>query len=159
MTDDDRDEDGEFDWSEAERKAVIWDQLDEGFAELIAKGKRPPITLAKLPEGTRLLVTVADYYDDEGELVQTAEVEMTLLGPATGRVIVQDDYKFQTPTEVVVTGSYDNGTFHPGDIVPFGTIAIEVDGKPVEPTGPTLTANRVTLTYPSGATWRLWYTD
>lgn len=159
MTDDNQDDDAERDWGEAERTAVMWDKIDEAFERINAKGKRPPITLAKLRAGTRMLVTVADLYDDEGELIDTAEVEMTLLDPATGRVSVQDDYDFRNPTEAVLTGSYDNGTFHPGDIVPFGTLAIEVGGKLIEPSGPTLTANRVTLTFPNGKSFRLWYSD
>src|SRR5947209_19153514 len=105
--DDDTDSE-EFDWSEAERRARMFDHIAE-VMKRISERKYVPVQLAKLTKGSRFVVTT--YSDGHDPL------DCTLLDPAAGTVMVHDNFYFTEPTTCVLFGSDDdldgNGTMLP----------------------------------------------
>jgi hypothetical protein len=117
-------DDDDLDWSEAERRARVFDQIAEAWEQMRDK-QYVPVNLDKLPAGLRFDVqTFSDGHDT---------MEFTLLDPVVGRVRVTDNFYFPEPTDCVLFGSEDdldgNGAMLPGVVKRNAKLVFEVGGQ------------------------------
>jgi len=148
---DDEDERDEFDWSEAERRARMFDHISE-IMKRMRERKYVPVRLDKLTKGVRFVVST---YSEGHE-----PLDFTLIDPEFKTARVEDNYYFPNPTNCKLVGSEDdldgNGALLDGVIKHNAKLVIHVNDKRVEETGPELRVMRLTLYLPGTKPFSPW---
>ena len=144
-------DDDDVDWGEPERRAKTFDHI-AGVMERVRNIQFTPVFLNRRAAGTKFDVqTFSEGHDP---------MDFTLLDPATGRVLVTDNFYFTEPTECILVGTEDDldggGVMLPGVIKRNAKLVFEVAGQRLRETGPDLRVMRLTFHFPGTEPFSPW---